>query len=145
MTLRSYPESPELAQVIDELASHGPELLPELDGALRAGLLSESPAGLAFRHEPMREAIYHDLAPPLRQGIHREVASALTAAGVPAVRLADHLFLGACATDPESLRWLCSSSRVPCPTRRSPDTRSCSSQRSSSRCRSCCTRRRCGA
>ena len=83
MTLRSYPESPELAQVIDELASHGPELLPELDGALRAGLLSESPAGLAFRHEPMREAIYHDLAPPLRQAIHREVASALTCCGCP--------------------------------------------------------------
>ncbi len=81
-------------------------LLPELDGALRAGLLGEASAGLAFRHELMREVIYHDLALPFRQGLHREVARALTAAGVPAVRLADHLYLGACATDPESIRWL---------------------------------------
>ncbi|MGH3764962.1 MAG: helix-turn-helix transcriptional regulator [Pseudonocardiaceae bacterium] len=81
-------------------------LLPELEGALRAGLLGESPAGLAFHHELMREAIYHDLALPLRQSIHREVARVLIAAGVPAVRLADHLFLGACATDPESIHFL---------------------------------------
>ncbi len=82
-------------------------LLPELDAALRADLLGQGPAGgLAFRHELMREAIYHDLALPLRQGIHREVAKSLTDAGVPVVRLADHLFLGASATDPESLRWL---------------------------------------
>ncbi len=82
------------------------ELLPPLEVALRAGLLGESPTGLAFRHELMREAIYHNLALPLRQGIHREVAKALTTAGLPTVRLADHLFLGACATDPESIRWL---------------------------------------
>lgn len=81
-------------------------LLPELDGAIRAGLLSESPGGLAFRHELIREAIYHDLALPLRQGIHREVAQACTAAGVPPVRLAEHLFLGATAADSESIRWL---------------------------------------
>ncbi|MGH3786717.1 MAG: helix-turn-helix transcriptional regulator [Pseudonocardiaceae bacterium] len=81
-------------------------LLPDLDGALRAGLLGESPAGLAFRHELMREVIYHDLAGPLRQSLHREVARALTAAGLPAIRLADHLYLGACTTDPESIRWL---------------------------------------
>jgi hypothetical protein len=44
-------------------------LLPELDDALRAGLLAESPAGLAFRHELMREVIHHDVSPVLRQGI----------------------------------------------------------------------------
>jgi DNA-binding CsgD family transcriptional regulator/tetratricopeptide (TPR) repeat protein len=82
-------------------------LLPELDAALRAGLLGQAPAGgLAFRHELMREAIYHDLALPLRQGMHREVARSLAAVGSPVVRLADHLFLGATRTDPESLRWL---------------------------------------
>jgi DNA-binding CsgD family transcriptional regulator len=82
-------------------------LSPELDAALRAGLLGQTPAGgLAFRHELMREVIYHDLAFPLRQGMHREVARSLTAAGIPVVRLADHLFLGASTTDPESLRWL---------------------------------------
>ncbi len=81
-------------------------LLPELDGALRAGLLAESPMGLAFRHELIREAIYHDLAPVLRQGLHREVARVLTAAGTPVSRVADHLFLGASATDPEARRWL---------------------------------------
>jgi DNA-binding CsgD family transcriptional regulator len=81
-------------------------LLPELDGALRAGLLEESPAGLAFRHELMREAIYHDLTPALRQGLHRDVAKFLTAAGAPVGRVADHLFLGASAADPEARRWL---------------------------------------
>lgn len=81
-------------------------LVPELDGALRAGLLAESPLGLAFRHELMREAIYHDITPALRQGLHREVARALTAAGSPVSRVADHLFLGASAADPEARRWL---------------------------------------
>ena len=47
-------------------------LLPELDDALRAGLLAESPAGLAFRHELMREVIHHDVSPVLRQGMHRK-------------------------------------------------------------------------
>jgi DNA-binding CsgD family transcriptional regulator len=82
-------------------------LLPELDAALQAGLLGQTPTGgLAFRHELMREAIYHQLAVPLRQGIHREVARSLTAAGIPMARVAEHLFLGATATDPESVRWL---------------------------------------
>ncbi|HXT45743.1 MAG TPA: AAA family ATPase [Pseudonocardiaceae bacterium] len=82
-------------------------LLPELDAALRAGLLCQtSTGGLAFRHELIREAIYYDLAVPLRMGIHREIAKSLTAAGIPLARLADHLFLGASATDPESLGWL---------------------------------------
>ncbi|MBV8992325.1 MAG: AAA family ATPase [Pseudonocardiales bacterium] len=82
-------------------------LLPDLDAALRAGLLGQTSAGgLAFRHELMREALYYDLAAPLRQGIHREVARSLAAAGIPLARLADHLFLGASATDPESLGWL---------------------------------------
>ncbi|HET9256128.1 MAG TPA: LuxR C-terminal-related transcriptional regulator, partial [Pseudonocardiaceae bacterium] len=82
------------------------ELLPALKAALRAGLLEDSPAGLAFRHELMREALYHDLAVPLRQAFHREAARALTVAGIPAVRLAEHLFLGACTSDPESIQWL---------------------------------------
>ncbi len=81
-------------------------LLPELEAALRAGLLAESSAGLAFRHELIREAIYHELTPVLRQGLHREVARALTAAGTPVGRVADHLFLGASAADPEARRWL---------------------------------------
>jgi DNA-binding CsgD family transcriptional regulator len=81
-------------------------LLPELEGALRAGLLAESPAGLIFRHELMREAIYQDLTPALRQGLHREVARVLTAAGAPVGRVADHLFLGASAADPEARGWL---------------------------------------
>ncbi len=81
-------------------------LLPELDAALQAGLLGEVPVGLAFRHELMREAIYHDLPLPLRQGLHREIAGVLTAAGAVPLRLVDHLLLGAAATDPESIRWL---------------------------------------
>ncbi|MDQ3825398.1 MAG: AAA family ATPase, partial [Actinomycetota bacterium] len=69
-------------------------LLPELDAALRAGSLNQtSTGGLAFRHELMREALYYALAAPLRQGIHREVARSLAAAGIPLARLADHLFL----------------------------------------------------
>ncbi|MGQ0775916.1 MAG: helix-turn-helix transcriptional regulator [Pseudonocardiales bacterium] len=81
-------------------------LLPELDPALRAGLLGESSVGLAFRHELMREAIYHDLTPALRQALHREVARVLTAAGSPVSRVADHLYLGASAADPEARGWL---------------------------------------
>ncbi|MGH3799590.1 MAG: ATP-binding protein, partial [Pseudonocardiaceae bacterium] len=72
-------------------------LRPELDAALRAGLLAESAMGLTFRHELIREAIYHDVTPVLRQGLHREVARVLTAAGAPVGRVADHLYVGASA------------------------------------------------
>ena len=54
----------------------------------------------------MREAIYHNLTPALRQGLHREAARVLTAAGAPVGQVADHLFLGASATDPEARKWL---------------------------------------
>ncbi|MGH3815268.1 MAG: helix-turn-helix transcriptional regulator [Pseudonocardiaceae bacterium] len=81
-------------------------LRPELDGALRAGLLAESAMGLVFRHELIREAIYHDVPPVLRQGLHREVARVLTAAGAPVGRVADHLYVGASVADPEARGWL---------------------------------------
>jgi DNA-binding CsgD family transcriptional regulator len=96
-----------MAELVTVTGRSAVTLLPDLDAALRAGLLGQTPTGkLAFRHELMREAIYHELAVPLRQGIHREVARSLTVAGMPLARVADHLFLGAAATDPESLRWL---------------------------------------
>ncbi|MGH3886728.1 MAG: ATP-binding protein, partial [Pseudonocardiaceae bacterium] len=93
----------ELSMVTDHSAV---TLLPELDAALRAGLLAESAMGLTFRHELIREAIYHDVTPVLRQGLHREVARVLTAAGAPVGRVADHLYVGASAADPEARRWL---------------------------------------
>ncbi len=77
----------------------GADLLPSLAAAGEAGLLGESGDRLRFRHDLVRDAIYHDLPLAVRKGLHREAASVLSGAGAPADRVASHLVLGAEAGD----------------------------------------------
>ena len=93
----------ELALVSGRTAA---ELLPALAAAGEAGLLGESGDRLGFRHDLVRDAIYHDLPLAVRKGLHREAAAVLDGAGAPVERVATHFALGAEAGDTEAVAWL---------------------------------------
>jgi DNA-binding CsgD family transcriptional regulator len=82
------------------------ELLAALRESLTAGVLGEEPARLRFRHDLLREALYHDLPGAMRAGLHRDAARALARAGAPAEQVAEHLLRGAGPGDAEAVAWL---------------------------------------
>lgn len=87
------------------------EILAALEDALDASLLEPRGAELAFRHEVIREAIYEDLAHPLRVGLHRQVAHVLRSLGAPLDQVAEHFFLGSSPGDVEAVAWLTRAAR----------------------------------
>jgi DNA-binding CsgD family transcriptional regulator len=81
-------------------------LLGMLEEAMAAGILEPRDAQLGFRHDLLREALYHDLPAPLRQGLHLDAGRALAAAGAPAEQVAEQLVRGASAGDTQAVAWL---------------------------------------
>jgi DNA-binding CsgD family transcriptional regulator len=79
---------PDLATV---LGSGVADLIPAVDEARAAGVLTESGNGLAFRHPMIRAALYDEIAAPVRAAWHRETGRALAEAGAPADRVARQL------------------------------------------------------
>lgn len=79
------------------------ELSAPLDIALTSGMLEEDRDRLRFRHALIRECLYDDLPPTLRQALHRDMASALLAAGEPATKVGQHLLRGAAPGDRPAL------------------------------------------
>jgi predicted ATPase/DNA-binding CsgD family transcriptional regulator len=71
------------------------ELAIGLRPAREAGLLAECGDRLAFKHELIRQIIYHEIPRAVRSSWHRDVAEAFARAGVPAERVASHLIAGA--------------------------------------------------
>ncbi|WP_330276498.1 AAA family ATPase [Lentzea sp. NBC_00516] len=59
----------------------GDEPSASLDEAVAAGVLQVHDGALAFAHALVRDAVYEDLAPSVRAGLHRRCALALAAAG----------------------------------------------------------------
>ena len=90
----------ELAAMTGQPAS---QLVAPLEQALTAEVLTEAGDRLAFRHDLLRQAIYHDVPAPLRRGLHRDAATALLAQGTPVVRAATHLALGAQPGDEQAI------------------------------------------
>jgi DNA-binding CsgD family transcriptional regulator len=82
------------------------DLLEVLDEALRVGVLQDDGACLVFRHELVREAVYLDLPPAVRRGLHLQAARALGAAGASAVQVAPHFARGASPGDASAVEWL---------------------------------------
>jgi predicted ATPase len=72
-----------------------PEILHVLRPALEAGVLVGTEAGLGFRHELVRSAVYEDVPVSLRRAQHLDAARLLEAADAPTERVASHLLLGA--------------------------------------------------
>lgn len=82
------------------------ELYPQLDHALRLGVLEQREKRLAFRHDLIREALYEDMPSAVRTALHRDSARALAAAGAPPLRVAEQFILSASPGDDETLQWL---------------------------------------
>ncbi len=97
------------------LADLAGEPLAQVAGALgeatRAGLLRDQGDDLAFSHELVREALYDDIARPLRSALHREAARVLSGAGAPAGIVAEHLLRGAEPGDEEAASQLAGAAR----------------------------------
>jgi DNA-binding CsgD family transcriptional regulator len=82
------------------------ELLAALRESLTAGILGEETTRLRFRHDLLREALYHDLPAAMRAGLHLDAARALAGAGAPPGQVAEHLLRGAVPGDAEAVAWL---------------------------------------
>ena len=79
---------PDLAIVLRRSVA---ELVPAIDEARAAGVLTESGTGLAFRHPLIRTALYDDIAAPVRAAWHSDAGRALAQAGAPVDRVARQL------------------------------------------------------
>jgi DNA-binding CsgD family transcriptional regulator/tetratricopeptide (TPR) repeat protein len=79
---------PDLAVVLDRGVA---DLVPALDEARAAGVLTESGTGLGFRHPLIRTALYEEIPAPVRAAWHRDAGRALAEAGAPADRVARQL------------------------------------------------------
>ena len=98
----------DLAAVLDRPAI---SVLGALQPALQAGVVTERPTGLAFRHDLIREALYEDLSPTVRTGLHDAAGRALAAAGADALLVATHLSRSARRGDREAMSWLARAGR----------------------------------
>lgn len=82
------------------------DLIAPLARVIEAGFLVEHGEDLRFRHDLIREAIYDELPRSTREALHRDVARALSDAGAPAVRVAEHVVRGSARIDPRAVEWL---------------------------------------
>jgi tetratricopeptide (TPR) repeat protein len=67
------------------------DLLPALDEARAASVLSDADDGLAFRHPLIRTALYDDMPAAMRAAWHHDAGRALAEAGAPVDRVARQL------------------------------------------------------
>ncbi len=101
------------------LTGLGPvQLVPVLENALAAQVLGDEGGELTFRHQLVRDVVYDELAPALRQAVHRQAARTLTDFGASPLEVAEHLVAGAGPGDREAVGWLASAAGVAAP--RSP-------------------------
>jgi DNA-binding CsgD family transcriptional regulator/predicted nucleic acid-binding protein len=70
------------------------DLIPAATEAVESGVLVETGAYLAFRHDLLREAVYNALPAPVRLALHREAAAVVQAEGRSPVEVAEHLING---------------------------------------------------
>lgn len=82
-----------------------------LDGAFKAGVLTDDGAVLRFRHDLIRAAVYADLPHSVRIGLHREAGQHLARSGAPALRVAEHLVRSAEPGDTDAVVWLTKAAR----------------------------------
>jgi DNA-binding CsgD family transcriptional regulator len=88
-----------VAEVAAMTGQPASQLLGAVEEAMRADLLAEVPAGLAFRHDLLRQAVYESLPASARFALHRDAAGALERTGASAVRIAGQLAIGAVPGD----------------------------------------------
>jgi DNA-binding CsgD family transcriptional regulator len=77
-------------------------LLPTVDEAMDAGIITAAENAFSFRHPILRRAVGELIPQPARQAVHRQYAEILLRRGELALA-ADHLFQAAHSGDPASL------------------------------------------
>jgi DNA-binding NarL/FixJ family response regulator len=70
-----------------------------LTEAIDAGLLGDDGDRVTFRHDLLRQAVYQDLPPSARRGMHRSIVDGFLAAGRPAAEIAPHVLATAAPGD----------------------------------------------
>ena len=102
----------DLALATGEIAS---ALAPDLEIAVRAGVLVEDGRELRFRHDLLREALYLDIPTPLRVEEHLEFGRRLAEGGADPERAAAHFVLGASKGDLEAAEYIQRAARTIAP------------------------------
>jgi DNA-binding CsgD family transcriptional regulator len=92
------------------------ELVGTAKEAVHSGALVNVGAELAFRHDLIREAVYHGLPQPVRQALHREAVQVLQTEGRPILEVASHLVRGARKGDDHAVAILREAVRQVAPT-----------------------------
>jgi DNA-binding CsgD family transcriptional regulator/tetratricopeptide (TPR) repeat protein len=77
------------------------------DAAAAGLLLAEGDDDIVFRHDLIREALYEELLPSIRQQLHRRVIELLQATGSPSAELVPHLLRVDLAPDDVDLVMAC--------------------------------------
>ena len=81
-------------------------LLPAVDEAIDAAIMTATEHALTFRHQLLCRAVAEVIPPPARNALHRQYGEILLARGESAVRAADHLLRAAHPGDPASVAGL---------------------------------------
>jgi DNA-binding CsgD family transcriptional regulator/tetratricopeptide (TPR) repeat protein len=81
-------------------------LLPAVEEAMDAGVMTAAEHAFAFRHQLLRRAVGEMIPLPARKALHRQYGEMLLARGESAARAASHLLQAAHPGDPGSLAGL---------------------------------------
>jgi DNA-binding CsgD family transcriptional regulator len=81
-------------------------LLPEVEEAIGAAIMTASADAFSFQHQLLRRAVNEMTPRPARQALHRQYGEILLARGASAARAAGHLLQAAHPGDPTSLAGL---------------------------------------
>jgi DNA-binding CsgD family transcriptional regulator len=92
-----------LEDAAEMLGESPASLLPAIEEALDAALLSTGRHGFSFRSELLRRAAGDMIPVPARAALHRQYAEILLGRGAAATDAASHLLQAACSGDPASL------------------------------------------
>ena len=95
-----------LEDAADMLAQAPATLLPVVQEAMGAGMVTPADDAFAFRHALVRRAVAEMIPPPARKALHRQYAQILLDRGGPAALAAGHLLQAAHSGDPASLAGL---------------------------------------
>jgi DNA-binding CsgD family transcriptional regulator len=92
-----------LIDVAEVLGQTPATLLPAVEEAMSAAIMTTTEHAFTFRHELLRRSVGEMIPPPVRQALHRQYGEILLAQGESADRAADHLLQAAHPGDPASL------------------------------------------
>src|SRR5215472_14036280 len=81
-------------------------LLPAVEEAMDAAIVTAAGHAFAFRHPLLRRAVSEVIPPPARKALHRQYGQILLSRGQSATRAAGHLLRAAHPGDPLSLAGL---------------------------------------